>query len=59
MPTEYIIVKTDDKASSVNALAREHWTAVGLSTVSGEHYVLMTREARSSEPAVMISKSGK
>ena len=49
MPKEYIIVKTDDKASSVNKLANDHWEAVGLSTVSGEHWVLMTREARSGD----------
>jgi hypothetical protein len=46
---EYTIVKSDDKAAPVNALAKDHWVAVGLSTVSGEHYVLMTREVRSSE----------
>jgi hypothetical protein len=53
---QYVIVKTDDKASEVNAHAGDHWVAVGLSTVSGEHYVLMTREARSSEPAIGLSQ---
>ena len=56
VPMEYIIVKTDEKASEVNAHAGDHWMAVGLSTVSGEHYVLMTREARSSEPAIGLSQ---
>jgi hypothetical protein len=46
---EYMIVKTDDKASSVNEHARDHWEAIGISTVSGEHWVLMAREARSEE----------
>jgi hypothetical protein len=53
MAKEYIIVKTDDKAGSVNSLAHDHWEAVGLSTISGEHWVLMAREARSEvQPAV-------
>jgi len=56
VPMQYVIVKTDDKASEVNAHAGDHWVAVGLSTVSGEHYVLMTREARSSEPAIGLSQ---
>jgi hypothetical protein len=43
---EYVIVKTDDKAAPVNSLAREGWEAISLSTVSGEHWVLMSREAR-------------
>jgi hypothetical protein len=44
---EYIIGKTDEKADPINKLAHDHWVAVGLSTVSGEHWVLMTREVRS------------